>query len=180
MESLIFLASLNCLSRLFVRACCGMGCCGLLPCPVSPPGLFLWSFDLVVKHTDMLTIPSSPCVVSTGKLQNLSEISWFAWVFWLVLDCWLVLCCLMAHHHWKNASSLICHSYEAFTYLFHQNIIIPLRSANKNSFVVLRKIKNRRLSGIKRESQWQQQWLNVDLVTCWPCHHSWDKPFYPA
>ena len=38
---------------------------------------------------------------STAKLQNLSEISWFACVLLLVLVGGFVLCCLMASHHWK-------------------------------------------------------------------------------
>ena len=38
----------------------------------------------------------------TGKLQNLSELSWIAWSFCLVL------CCLKARHHWKNASTFEC------------------------------------------------------------------------
>ena len=38
---------------------------------------------------------------TTDKLQNLSEIVWFAWVFWFVL------CCLKVNHHWKNASTLM-------------------------------------------------------------------------
>ena len=36
----------------------------------------------------------------TGKLQNWSEISWFAWVFWFVLVVF-VLWWLKESHHWK-------------------------------------------------------------------------------
>ena len=74
--------------------------------------------------------------IHTGKLRNMSEISWFVWVFLLVLI-GFPLCYLKAVNHWKNASTLmVClgknqldngqhfpmncsnigHSCEAFTY----------------------------------------------------------------
>ena len=37
-------------------------------------------------------------VSNTGKLQNLSKSSWFAWVFFVAF----ALCCLKAYHHWKK------------------------------------------------------------------------------
>ena len=52
--------------------------------------------------------------------------------------------------------SKICHSYEAFTYLFGQNIFMSLPSANKDYLVNLLKINNHGLSGIKRECQKQR------------------------
>ena len=77
------------------------------------------------------------------KLQNLTEISWFAWVFWLVL------CCAVWRQVTieKNASTLmVClgknfpmncskngHLYETFTNLFGWNIFMSLVTANKSS-----------------------------------------------
>ena len=106
-------------------------------------------------------------ILTKGKLQNLPENSWFAWVFWLVLvgfvffegksplKKWLNFDdCLSKKQLGMNCSRLVTrHSYEAFTYLFGRYIFIFLHSANKNCFEDLWTIKNHGLSGIRRESQ---------------------------
>ena len=113
---------------------------------------------------------------TTGKLQDLSEISWFAWVFWLVLVGY-VLCCLKASHHWKNVSTLmVClgkkqlgmvgHTspwlvpglgtyIKAFTHPFGRNIFICLLSANKDSPVGLWKIAITGKFGLIRDSTYK-------------------------
>ena len=45
----------------------------------------VWRSDCVVGRVILWKWPHSPR--NTGKLQNLTEISWFAWVLWLVLCC---------------------------------------------------------------------------------------------
>ena len=92
-------------------------------------------------------------VSNTGKLQNLSKISWFTWFYGWFL-------CYVVWRHVTNEKLLnfdglsrqetleqhfaphelfqdCGHSYEAFTYLFGRNIFIRLLSANKNSLVDL-------------------------------------------
>ena len=62
--------------------------------------------SIPVSTNSLIPPTNKTCVFCgwfTGKLQNLSEISWFAWVFWFVLV-GFVLCWLRASHHWRNVS----------------------------------------------------------------------------
>ena len=102
--------------------------------------------QLCYNHTQ----PQPNILVSnTGKLKTLSKTSWFAWVFG-----WFCVMLFEGMPPLKNSSTLmVCQDkkqlsstsspwivprlwsliyYEAFTYLFWQNVFIPLLSANKN------------------------------------------------
>ena len=114
---------------------------------------FSW---LKTSRCRLFASSSTQCMWLTGKLKNLSGISWFAWVFWLVLCCvvWrqvtipLKKCStLMGCLGKKQLGSFspwidpwLVTPYETFTYLFNWNIFIRLHSANKNYPVDLLKL----------------------------------------
>ena len=85
-------------------------------------------------------------VSNTGKLKTLSKTSWvFGWFSVMLFEGMSPLknsSTLMVCQDKKQLSStsspmncskiMVTHMYEAFTYLFWQNVFIPLLSANKN------------------------------------------------
>ena len=71
-----------------------------------------WTFYVMfLAQTDHQSSGIFSMVKCTGKLQNLSEISWFAWVFWLVLCGLCSWFCVVWRLFtvWKNASTwMVC------------------------------------------------------------------------
>ena len=108
----------------------------------------------------------------TGILQNLSEISWFAWG-WFGLALYECLCfdglvwLEKIMQYFPYTRSKISHSYEDLAQLFGQKIFISLLSANKISF----DINNHVFSGIKTRVS-----TTIKRLTLWPCCRCcWDS-----
>ena len=96
--------------------------------------LFIININIIFLFYYIIIISRSitPCYIhtytheTTAKLQNLPKNSWSAWVFWLVL------CCVVDDGLSRQGVIVITpwsrqelfHIYEAFEYLFGQNILI--------------------------------------------------------
>ena len=80
-------------------------------CKPQQPMRFLCLITVVLQPpcwlatSSTIATPASYCVQVTGKLQNLPEISWFAWVFGCFWRFCVLLFELEEHHHWKKCIS---------------------------------------------------------------------------